>query len=225
MSKASITASVVIVGILVTIGIAGFLTVNKNTSKTTSPTSADSNESDLNTAEPQNTSLRNLMNMADNQHCTYSDVESDSQGEVYVADGKMRGNFTSTSEVDTQISHMFLDGQDIYVWFDGAEDGFKSSMADIEKVGANISTEKNKTVDINKTVDFNCDPWVFDNSVFQIPAIKFEDFGAMIKDMEGMDEMMGEPVNGEIDSGAVQCEACNNLPADAAEQCRQALGC
>lgn len=169
----------------------------------------------------QTASLRGLMDLANNQRCTFSDAESKSVGEVMAGGGKVRGNFSTTTDSETVNSHMISDGTTLYLWIDGQTDGIKASIAELEELSDNFSAQGQQSIDLNREVDYSCGPWTIDDSVFAIPNINFQDMGAM---MEGFENLMREG-EGEDDTKARQCEACESLPAEAAQSCRQALGC
>ena len=218
MGKGAMIA--VAVGIVAAVAVAGAVIMSRPASET--PANINTEVSSGETPS----SLRALMNFANNQHCTFSDTESASEGEVYVGNGKMRGNFETTSDSEVLNSHMISDGTNMYVWFDGAEEGFTASLSDIEAMSDSFAGSGQKTVDFDQQVDYDCNPWAVDNTVFNLPGgIEFKDFGAM---MGGLGDLMMEGSSeGEVnaDTKTLQCEACDSLPAEAAAQCKQVLGC
>ena len=162
----------------------------------------------------EKTSLKALMSGTTNQQCTFTDTESGSSGTVYVSGGKFRGDFNSQVNGVVQSSHMISDGQEVYVWMDALTSGFKMSMAAIDKT----PNSGQKTVDVNKQVDYSCKPGSVDASRFSLPTeIKFEDVSAVAAD---------GPIS--LPSGAgsnVSCSACDNLPESSKAQCKATLKC
>ena len=169
-------------------------------------------------------SLRDLMSFANNQECSFTDDESASSGTVYAGDGKVRGDFNSTVDGTTTVSHVYSDGTDMYVWFDGGEGGFRGNLDDIQQASAQFEGSDTKTLDPDKQVDFSCQSWTVDSSRFELPDIEFTDYGQM---MESLPSGITSDTNGEVSTEELtdQCSACDSLPGDAATQCRQLLSC
>lgn len=157
-------------------------------------------------------SLRGLMQMASNQMCTFDD-QAGNEGTVYVGNGKMRGDFTSVVLENSTATHMVSDNENIYMWFDEGTEGFKVSLAEIEKF-SDFGEDGQKTVDLDQEVNLNCNSWTVDNSKFTLPTIEFKDFSSML---------MPSPVSEEQQEA--QCGACDSLPAESQAQCKQLLGC
>ena len=54
-------------------------------------------------------SLKDLIGLGQTQECTFT--TEGSSGKVYIGGGKMRGDFSTTTEGQTVISLMLVDGQ------------------------------------------------------------------------------------------------------------------
>jgi len=207
-----------VLGVVAVIVIAGaFLMNRQNVPLTTNNSSENSvilDETVEQAQAPQ--SLRDLMDLSANQMCTFSD-EAGNSGTVYIGGGKMRGDFVSTMNDQAPGTHMVLNNSNIYTWFDGGEEGFKVSLAEIEKL-SNFGEDDQKSVNLDEPKNFDCSPWTVDNSMFNLPDIEFRDLGSLTAP--------GTTENGATgDMKAIQCGACNSLPAENQEQCRQILGC
>lgn len=203
------------VGVVILLGIGGYVLMNRPAVNPAPLPSSPSNNAASDTTEKK--SLRDLMSMGANQMCTFTDAESNSSGTMYIGSGDMRGDFVSQSQGSTFTSHLIAAGNDVYMWFEGQTTGFKTSMTDLDNISG-MGTDDEKTVDVNKQVDYSCGPWAVDRSTFDLPAgITFTDFGEM------MDESMRE--NGAMMETEVSCQACDSLPSEAQAQCRAALGC
>src|SRR5688572_701932 len=74
-----------------------------------------------------------------------------SSGTVYVSDGKMKGEFTTTSNGQSMKAYMISDGEYMYSWTDITSSGFKFPITQTESQ----ETEQN-SVDINQEIDWNC---------------------------------------------------------------------
>ncbi len=88
-------------------------------------------------------------------------------GTVYVADGKVRGNFSvSVPALGTEPFQAFMiaDQTDSYVWSSLTKDGFKTP---IQKDA--VTQPGQEGVDYNQKLSYNCVPWVKDESFFIPP--------------------------------------------------------
>ena len=118
-------------------------------------------------------SLTELLAAGTSQTCTFT--QADGEGTVYVAGGKMRGNFTSLADGKTMISHMISDGTTAYTWVDGMPAGFKMMMN-----AQQASGQQQGTVDVNQKLAYTCSPWTADANAFTPPAgMQFNDLAAL----------------------------------------------
>lgn len=125
-------------------------------------------------------SIKGLLGLGKSLTCTFSDATSTAKttGTVYIASGKVRGNFTSNvTNVGEVKSYMISDGQEVYIWSDMMKQGFKM------KVAASQQTKPNPDAvapDINKELNYSCNPWTADASVFVPPAsVTFMDMASV----------------------------------------------
>jgi hypothetical protein len=121
-------------------------------------------------------SMRQLAASGTSVRCTftYEAPNSSSTGEVFVADGKVRGNFkvnVTSPAAGTFDAFMIADGEMSWVWTSAMPQGFKVPVAD---EGAPAPTGEG--IDYNQDLDYSCAPWATDPSVFVPPAdIAFSD--------------------------------------------------
>ena len=212
------------IGAVILLGIGAFMLMNRpDVNPAPSP---DSQMDNNGAATMEKKSLRDLMSLGANQMCMFTDTESNSSGTMYIGSGDMRGDFISQSQGSTFTSHLVAAGNDVYMWFEGETAGFKTSLTDLDNISG-MGTNDEKTVDVNKQVNYSCSPWTVDRSKFSLPAgITFTDFGEMMID-ESMTEngaMMESDEEGTIDQKTA-CQACESVPVEAQAQCREALGC
>lgn len=214
------------VGVLVLAGVVYFAGQNKN-SKTSMMDSSENKEASMEDSSMKKSTLRDLMALGTNQKCTFTDLQSKSTGTVYVSGTKARSDVNIVFESQpSYMSHMISDGETIYVWQEGQKTGFKTSLTDINKVSEESEVPaQDKTVNVDDQVDYECNSWSVDPSLFTPPAnVTFSDFGSMMEDaMEQSKSMMDSSENSDIKTQ--QCEACDSLPADAQAACKQSLGC
>ncbi len=158
--------------------------------------------------------------------CSFSQSNdnSKSNGTIYVADNKIRGNFTTTIEGQPPIeSFIIQDSQYFYSWTLTPPQGTKIKIDKLtEQTDQTETGQPNEaSTDFNnleqQNITYDCQPWTIDQSVFSPPEdINFTDLDQQLDKMEEATE--------EIDQTA--CDLCDQIPtAEEQTQCRQSLGC
>lgn len=211
---------------------------NSGQTNTQEPSSMEDNEE-----TPANTtSIMNLLKSSGNISCTFSSLDDEqvsTQGEIYIngANQNFRGDFVSveaTTNTQTQ-AHVIRDQDWQYLWMDDQETGYKWSLENLEDdslFGNQFVDNDNDweatfaNFDEQASVDYDCQPWQPDSKVFVPPAdIDFVNFQDQMEAlMQGMPMEASEEGNNS-ESNANACDSCQNLPPEAQQQCRQALGC
>lgn len=115
-------------------------------------------------------SINSLMAMNENLICSVVSTSSSSQrsGTVYIADGKMRGDFISTTKGVTTVLSMIDDGTSLYVWRNtGNTIGLKlpTSISASGSVAASHGA-----LDPTTSLHYDCHPWNADANFFTPPA-------------------------------------------------------
>ncbi|KKT77471.1 MAG: hypothetical protein UW73_C0019G0006 [Microgenomates group bacterium GW2011_GWB1_44_8] len=142
------------VGVLLLLGVGGYLFMNKKSSPATQ----------TQTSGP--TSLKDLIVANIPQKCTFP------EGTVYISGGKFRGDFAPNS-------HMISDSKTSYVWTDDQKQGFKMTIDADAKAEAQAESD-NGGVDVNEKLDYKCGAWLPDASMFNLPSgVDFTDFSAL----------------------------------------------
>ncbi len=122
-------------------------------------------------------SLTDLIASKKAQKCTVKHEVAgiESNGTVYVAGGKLRGDFTSTGGVSGN-THVIVDAGNVYTWIDGLGMGVKVAASTADAGGSG-----QQAVSMNQKLNYDCAAWSVDASVFTRPAgITFSEPGAMI---------------------------------------------
>lgn len=150
-------------------------------------------------------SFKDLLALGLSQKCSFDG------GTVYVANGKSRGDFSPNS-------HMIVDGTTSYIWTDGEKTGFKTTFDLNAQTSANMPTPAGTSIsrsfDYDKEANYNCETWISDNSVFELPKeVTFQDFSALI------------PTPNSGSGSSSQCSYCDSLTGDNKTQCLAALNC
>lgn len=115
-------------------------------------------------------SMKELVSLGKSLQCTFeSNTEfAKTSGVVYVADGKVRGNFrviVSSLGNKSFDAYMIADNSYTYVWSTLTKSGFKSP---IQK---EIQTQPGQEgVDYNQVLTYTCTPWQTDQTLFSPPS-------------------------------------------------------
>ncbi len=175
-------------------------------------------------------SMKELMSRASSK-CTVSNstANSESNGTVYVGQGKMRGDFTSvTKSPDMTIeSHMISDGDFIYTWSDAMAQGVKIPVASANMSGQPNAPKSEQVELYNAEVAYDCEPWRVDETQFEIPSsVTFVDMSTMMQGgSAGASAGAGSAGSMNPPSKSAQCNMCDAAPEPQRSQCREALQC
>lgn len=194
---------IIIVGILVLATVSFFIFKNKNQDQ-------DGVQNQTGKNSPKN--LKEIFGLGIAQKCTYDG------GVVYVANGKMRGDFTSMDEGVAMNGHMIVDGNTSYIWSDGQSIGYKTTF-DLNETPTTESGDTSVSNDINplQPEDYACDAWIANPEVFALPAgVEFKDFSSLIPTM---------PPNAGDTGSQNNCSYCDMLSGDDKSQCLSAMNC
>lgn len=219
MKKWIILAVVAI--LLLILGIGGYFfvaaknqTSTKTTTQTPEPTASENNTISGN--------IESLLSSGQNSQCTFSTDTSGtvSTGTVFVSQNKMRGDFSSSVSGKQTTSHMIRDGEWVYTWTDGTNQGVKMKItADLEKKAKEIASSNSATgtFDVNQNVDYSCKSWSTDTSKFQVPTnVTFVDLSAQMENINKMTDTVGDS----------KCKACDFIQDNAAKaECKKSLNC
>ncbi|KND51451.1 MAG: hypothetical protein ABA06_04050 [Parcubacteria bacterium C7867-001] len=128
--------------------------------------------------------LQSLMGLTGSMKCDVATAAGPSQssGTVYITNGKMRGDFNSTSAATGEAvieSHMIRSGGFMYTWSSAAPQGVKFSEEAIASASSQSSGQG--SVDPNAQVTYSCSLWAADEAQFTPPStVSFIDMSAMM---------------------------------------------
>jgi len=128
------------------------------------------------TAKPagENT-FRSIFTQSGSHQCSYEQVTTSSRSSnvIYIADGKMRGEFRTSQGTDTTASLMVYNGGYLYTWTEGMTTGKRTTIRTIEDLpqaiprdltsGAIIGTDMN-------SVGWDCHEWIKDAKLLTAPS-------------------------------------------------------
>lgn len=158
----------VIIGVVLAIIVIGFIAFSMN------------GKSDQ--ASNGQSSLKELLASGKSQKCSITSISDTQQssGDVYVANGMMRGDFTSVSNGQTVKNHMIVKEDTSYVWLDMMNQGFKMKFA--EMPAQSSGTQSQQAVNVDQKYDFKCENWSADENLFMLPeGTTFTDLAEMMK--------------------------------------------
>jgi hypothetical protein len=168
-------------------------------------------------------SFKDLIAMGKPLKCesSFTSEGNTSTGTMYVAGGKMRGDFNSQAQGKTMQTHMIVKDQTAYTWVEG----LGASMAFKSSITQNNPTQNGtapKSANVDQQVSYNCQSWGEDDSQFALPSgITFQDQSQM---MQNLAPKIPAP-DAQPGSNPAACAACNSAPASSKAQCLAALGC
>ena len=179
-----------IIGIVVAVVVVGggiwYFTSSSSGSSAPTNSAADTtgneNAGTNNGASTGSGTFASMMGMSGSYKCTVTskDPSTFSGGTVYISNGNMRSDFTSTSEGKNIDVHMIKNGSDIYTWTSAYPQGMKmsASMMTNPQPGA----ASGQSFNANTSVDYSCVASSADASMFVAPSsIKFMDVSAMMQ--------------------------------------------
>ncbi|MCL4366934.1 hypothetical protein M1563_02085 [Patescibacteria group bacterium] len=215
---------VIAVVVIILIGAGAFL----YTKKIKSPTNTQPENTMMQNPAPTESqnqtmtgTLKDLLTMSQPQVCTYSNNSDNSSmsGTAYVAGGKMRGDFSTSTGTSNMSGHVIVDGNNSYIWTDGSTTGFKMTIN--QTVPTTTPSPSNQTANLNQQVTYSCSAWTEDSSKFNLPTdINFTTMALPTGSASASGSVPG------TSSAKSACDVCNSLPtADAQSACKAQLNC
>ena len=205
-----------LIAILVVVVAAGAFFLRKPPGSNT-PGSADSSltpspAENIKTA-PQAGTFNTFLAFTVPQKCTFTSGDTSGvEGTVYLNNGLMRADISVAASGSSAItSHMVVEKSYSYIWQDGQTQGVKIAFDS----QAQTRDPQPGTVDPNTGVNYVCEPWTVDSSLFARPdKMIFTDLSKMILP------------TGLPSGNSEACAACNGLADDQAKTvCLTRLKC
>ncbi len=192
--------------------------------------------------------LRELLSLGDTTvQCSFTtdDGTTRTEGNAYVADGKVRTDSTITIEgKESMTSSSIISDGTMYAWGSMMPTGMKMSL---DAVGGSARPESTsgtsntapQGADLDAQNNYQCAPWTVDPAVFALPSdVTFTDYTEMMRGAS----MSGAPAVGGTDAAMFEgevlgdipgapskqmlCGACDRAPdPESQAQCRAVAGC
>jgi hypothetical protein len=218
-----VVVSIAVVILLLVGGGVAYKMMKSSTSSAT--TQASVTESNVSPTAPASTTqnvegtMKDLMTAGKSEVCTYSNAVNGTtvNGKLYVTSGKMRGDFASVNSgnKETVNSHILInDMQTAYAWTDLSNRGVKIAIS-----AATATASNSGSPDMNQKVQFSCQGWTPDDSMFTVPTtVTFYSMKAVVPPAAGGTAQS-------VGDNATACAACAKLPAAAQQMCKSQLNC
>lgn len=133
--------------------------------------------------------MNQLLASTDAIECVYtqSDDFNEVTGTIYVADGKVRGDFTTKTKsepVQSFESHLITDGKQVFLW---------PLAPDTPNQGVVMSVEVRDQVNLDQPFDTICKPWNKKDSKLSTPDdVQFEDFAVIQQALQAQAQAAGQ---------------------------------
>lgn len=164
----------IIIGVIAILGILGFVGFTQM-NKSSAP--SDQTASPQQSSESNKGTIQSLLSAGKNVMCDLSYPDGGGQGTVFTSGNKVRGDFTVKVGEQAMLTHMILDGENMYMWSDADNKGTKFKIDATQKASVPTNTQ---TADLNKEVDLKCSSWNPEIDKFTPPSnITFTDFSSV----------------------------------------------
>ena len=157
----------VIVGIVLVAG--GIVVSTRKNTTSVSPVDSEARTVSQEKQEVVAASMKDLVAKNKPLKCTFTQKTdmSTSEGTLYIAEGKVRGDFDISSSGQSFKAYMITDGTSSFVWSSILPQGFKVPL---QNASNQASTQPTQGVDYNQVLDYDCSSWVVDSAVFIPPT-------------------------------------------------------
>jgi hypothetical protein len=206
--------------VLILIGVGASFVVKRAPQTTTKQPPTVTKAPTVTPKETMQGTLRSLISSKKPQICTYSnDLGSASvSGTVYLADGKVKADFTSVSEENKISGHMIINDGYAYIWTGTTSKGIKIVFDPNQPTGTPLNSQ---VPDLNQSFAYACKEWKTDASLFAPPLNV--DFSLISVPAQPSGAV--SPASGSVTNGSA-CSVCDKLPAGESQvACRAQFHC
>lgn len=151
------------------------------TATTTATTSGGTGSTGSTSGTAAKKSFTSIFTQNGNYECDYTSASTSAQSSsvIYLADGKMRGEFRTTNASGTTVANLMIyTGGYLYSWKEGSSTGKKTSIRTIADLPAAIPSDLTSAAIFGTSennVGWDCHPWARDTKLFSLPTyVKFQ---------------------------------------------------
>ncbi len=174
--------AVVIIGLVFWLGSGPMSGVdtNSSTATTTDSTSVKTEVKVPVSSKPvtntvKNVSFTNILPKVGNYQCDYSSVTQQERitNTIYLSEGKMRGEFRSTTANSSISNIMVYDGSYLYVWAEGKTTGTVTQPKSVSDFPAIIPKDILSSTSLGSGLNnasWSCHPWSVDKTMLAKPS-------------------------------------------------------
>ena len=156
-------------------------TAATSTTATTTATTSSNTGTTSGSGTTAKQSFKSIFTQNGNYECDYTSASTSAQAssKIFLADGKMRGEFrTTNANGTTNANLMIYSGGTLYSWKEGSSTGKKTTIRTIADLPAAIPSDLTSAAIFgtsDNNVGWNCHPWAKDTTAFSIPSyVKFQ---------------------------------------------------
>lgn len=141
-----------------------------------SQTNANGSQGSQTKTTPANpNTFKGIFDQSGNHQCVYDQVNPSNRSNsiIYIADGKMRGEFRTMTAETTSANIMIYTGGYLYSWKEGATVGTKSSIKSIAELPQVIPSDLTSGAVFGTSIDnvsWDCHYWLKDIKTFVVPT-------------------------------------------------------
>jgi hypothetical protein len=140
------------------------------------PASSDVKATDTKASAPAATpsTFKSIFTQSGNHQCTYEQLSPSSRSSsvIYIADGKMRGEFRTLAPSASANIMIYANGY-LYSWREGATVAKRSSIKSIAELPQIIPTDLTSGAVYgvsDENVSWDCHDWLKDTEMFVVPS-------------------------------------------------------
>jgi len=210
----------IVAAIVILLGAGSVYLLNKNKTVIQPAATSTATQQTTSSNNASQSSLKDLFTMGSNKKCTFDTktATSETTGTFYVSGTNARGDLATTTNGKTSSTNLVRNNDTFYIWGDSLPSGVKMTMS-VDEMASKMNGGQYSSINPNEKVDFKCDNWTVDSSLFTPPAsIKFMDMGNVMTSVTGTQAQTSP-------SAASQCNLCSSLTGAAKTSCMTSFHC
>jgi len=146
---------------------------------TTTATSTTSGTGKTTGTTKGTTTFKSIFTQSGSYECDYEQVGGTGRASnrIYIADGKMRGEFRTITSQGSTATLMVYNGGYLYTWTEGMTTGVKAKISSLADLPQAIPTDLTSGAiygSTNNSIGWDCHSWNTDKTLLTVPSyVKF----------------------------------------------------